>query len=91
MEPVTTVAALLAKVRDLSAQQTFDAEAMLEHLATLPMDAFDTRTHEVIAHARLIAAAALNNSTARLTVARYALHQLVLALEHDSAASSRSV
>ena len=75
------VAALLDVARDLSAQERFDADVVLELLERLQLVDLDVQSHGAVTHARLVATTALSERSSRDAVARFALARVVTLLE----------
>lgn len=79
------VAALLDVARDLSAQERFDADVVLELLERLQLVDLDVQSHGAVTHARLVATTALSERSNRDAVARFALARVVTLLERHFA------
>ena len=85
--PSATVAALLDVARDLTAQDRFEADVVLELLEHLQRADLDVQTHGAVTHARLVAVTVLagENSSSRMAVAKFALARVTMLLERHAA------
>ncbi len=75
------LAALLDVAMILIDESEPDIEAMLDLLDSLNLDDLDAQTLGAVTHARMLAQAALTNSSAHATLARFALFRVARLIE----------